>query len=125
MAPALDNTEPFSTRHWSGRTKVFLGVVFPIEGECLGEALIRDPLRSRGLIEQGIVEGSLAPCDPKVAAFVLAGAISWIARWYRPDGPLAPDEITPQCIAILLNGLSSRAPAVVALQPVAPRLRRE
>jgi AcrR family transcriptional regulator len=79
----------------------------------------------RGLIEQGIVEGSLAPCDPKVAAFVLAGAISWIARWYRSDGPLAPDEITRQCIAILLNGLSSRVSAVVALRPVAPRLRRE
>ena len=35
----------------------------------------------RTLIEQGIAEGSLAPCDPKLAAFTLAGGLSWIGRW--------------------------------------------
>lgn len=60
----------------------------------------------RGIIAEGIAEGSIAPCDPKIAAFVLAGAISWIARWYRADGPLDPDQIATQCIALLMNGLS-------------------
>ncbi len=59
----------------------------------------------RNLIQQGIAEGSLAPCDPKMAAFTLAGALSWIARWYRPDGPLGPQEIADQCIALLMNGM--------------------
>src|SRR4029077_12038480 len=71
----------------------------------------------RGLIAQGIAEGSLAPCDPKIAAFVLAGAISWIARWYRPDGPLGPEEIAEQCIGLLMNGLSARKPAPTAPPP--------
>jgi AcrR family transcriptional regulator len=79
----------------------------------------------RGLIAQGIAEGSLAPCDPKIAAFVLAGAVSWMARWYRPDGPLAPEEITRQSIAILMNGLSSRATAAAVSRQAAPRRRRE
>ncbi|MGE0853912.1 MAG: TetR/AcrR family transcriptional regulator [Gammaproteobacteria bacterium] len=67
--------------------------------------------RFRSLIEQGIAEGDLAPMDPKLAAFTLAGAISWIARWYRPDGPLDPEEIATQCIDILMNGLARQPSA--------------
>lgn len=59
----------------------------------------------RDLIRLGIEEGSIKPCDPKIAAFTLAGALSWIGRWYRPGGPLTPEEIADQCIALLANGL--------------------
>ncbi len=62
----------------------------------------------RGLIEQGVAEGSLAPCDPKIAAFTLAGALSWIGRWYRPDGPMPPEDIARQAIGVLMNGLAAR-----------------
>lgn len=65
--------------------------------------------RFRSLIEQGIAEGDLAPCDAKIAAFTVAGALSWIARWYRPDGPLPPNDIAEQCISILVEGLVRRA----------------
>ena len=59
----------------------------------------------RELIRQGIEEGSIAPCDPKIAAFTLAGALGWIGRWYNPRGPLSPDDIATQCIALLTQGL--------------------
>jgi AcrR family transcriptional regulator len=65
--------------------------------------------RFRSLIEQGIAEGDLAPCDAKIAAFTVAGALSWIARWYRPDGPLSPNDVAEQCISILVEGLVRRA----------------
>jgi AcrR family transcriptional regulator len=65
--------------------------------------------RFRSLIEQGIAEGDLAPCDAKIAAFTVAGALSWIARWYRADGPLPPHDIAEQCISILVEGLVRRA----------------
>ncbi|MBP2314339.1 TetR/AcrR family transcriptional regulator [Azospirillum soli] len=61
----------------------------------------------RRLIERGIAEGCVVPCDPKIAAFTVAGALSWIARWYRPDGGLTADEIAGQCIALLMNGLGN------------------
>ena len=64
--------------------------------------------RFRSLIEQGIAEGDLVPCDAKIAAFTVAGALSWIARWYRPDGPLSADEIIEQCMHILIGGLVRR-----------------
>jgi len=65
----------------------------------------------RELIRQGIAEGSIVDCDPKLAAFTFAGALSWIGRWYRPGGGLEPAEIAEQCIRVLIDGL--RAPARV------------
>lgn len=68
-------------------------------------------LEFRELIAQGIAEGSLKPCDPKIAAFTIAGAISWVARWYQPNGDLSVDTIADQCIHFLSTGL---------YQPVTP-----
>ena len=62
----------------------------------------------RNLIAQGVADGSLAACDPKLAAFTLAGALSWIGRWYRDDGLLGPGPIAEQAIALLMNGLTAR-----------------
>lgn len=65
----------------------------------------------RQLIEEGVAEGSLAPIDPKLAAFMIAGAISWIGRWYREDGELTPEQIAEQSIGLLLNGVLNRPAA--------------
>lgn len=65
----------------------------------------------RHLIELGIAEGSLRDVDPKLAAFTLAGALSWIGRWYRADGELSPDQIAEQCIGVLMGGLALPPPA--------------
>ena len=62
----------------------------------------------RRLIEQGVKEGVLAACDAKFTAFTLAGAISWIGRWYQPGGARSADEIADQCIAVLMNGILRR-----------------
>ncbi len=65
--------------------------------------------RYRALVQEGIDEGSLAPCDPKLASFTIAAAIAWISRWYHDDGPLSVDDIANQCVDILMNGLAIRA----------------
>ena len=62
----------------------------------------------RQLIEQGIAEGSMAPCDPKMAAFTIAGALSWIGRWYSPEGPMHPDDIATEVINLLSFGVCHR-----------------
>lgn len=68
----------------------------------------------RELIRLGIAEGSIASCDPKIAAFTLAGALSWIGRWYQPGGPLRPEQIADQCIGLLIHGLQIPMPTPVA-----------
>lgn len=59
----------------------------------------------RDLVRLGIEEGSIIDCDPKIAAFTIAGALSWIGRWYRPDGELAPEQIADRSIQMVLGGL--------------------
>jgi hypothetical protein len=51
-------------------------------------------------------------CRPKLLLVLLGdigGALSRIGRWYRPDGPLGSEAIAEHCIAVLVNGLATRA----------------
>ena len=43
-------------------------------------------------------DGSIAPCDPKMTAFAFAGALNWIAHWYRDNQPLSAGELA-LCLA--------------------------
>ena len=64
--------------------------------------------RLRSFIQEGITDGSIAPCDPKIAAFSIAGALNWICMWYEPDGALSPEEIASQFARTLTRGLGPR-----------------
>ncbi len=39
----------------------------------------------RRLLREGVKDGSIQPCDVKMTAFALAGALNWIAHWYRAN----------------------------------------
>jgi len=62
----------------------------------------------RRLIREGIADGSIAPSDPKMTAFALAGALNWIAHWYRENQALEPAEIAQAFIAFFKAGLEPR-----------------
>lgn len=62
----------------------------------------------RGYIEDGIEDGSIADCNPKLAAFAAAGAINWIGTWYRPDGGLSNESIATGFAELLTRGLAKR-----------------
>jgi AcrR family transcriptional regulator len=68
----------------------------------------RMDLTLRGYVEEGIADGSIGPCHPKLVSFAIAGAINWIGTWYRPDGELRPREIGAEFARILTGGLGSR-----------------
>jgi AcrR family transcriptional regulator len=59
----------------------------------------------RRTIEEGIAEGSFRAVDPKSAALAILGAVNWIARWYRADGFLKPEELGYRFSDFLLGGL--------------------
>lgn len=83
----------------------------PESRKVLRELKRRIDHKFRNLIVRGIEAGEIAPCDAKMAAFALSGALSWIGRWYSPGGPLSAREIADQHIALILNGLRVREPA--------------
>jgi AcrR family transcriptional regulator len=62
----------------------------------------------RRLITEGAKDGSLRPCDAKMAAFAIAGAFNWIAHWYRSDEALTATEIAEQFIDLFVEGLRPR-----------------
>lgn len=62
----------------------------------------------RSLIRAGVEDGSIRPCDEKMTAFALAGALNWIAHWYRSDDQFAAAEIAQRFIELFELGLQPR-----------------
>lgn len=60
----------------------------------------------REYIEDGIADGSIAACNPKLAAFAAAGAINWIGTWYKPGGEMTGEEIASGFAELLTRGLA-------------------
>ncbi len=59
----------------------------------------------RDLVQGGIEAGELRPVDPKLTAFAILGIGHSVGRWYRPDGPLTPEQIAEQYVDFILAGL--------------------
>jgi hypothetical protein len=84
----------------------------------------------RRLIREGIQDGSIQPCDAKMTAFALAGALNWIAHWYREDQSLTGAQIADAFVAIFEGGLRPRgngaglSPRRSARRPSAASTRR-
>ena len=107
--------------------QVYADIVTQPFGMCLirvGDEEVPEPSRSalrrmkaeidlafRRLVAQGVEQGAIAPCDPKIMAFTIAGALSWIGRWYQPGGSYTADQIIEQCITALMQGVLKRPPA--------------
>lgn len=105
--------------------QVYAEIVVQPFGMCLirvGDEEVPEPSRTelrrmkseidlafRRLVARGVEEGSIAPCDPKIMAFVIAGALSWIGRWYQPEGSYSAQQVIEQCLAALLGGVLTRA----------------
>ena len=74
----------------------------------------RYDLAFRKQIERGIEDGSVLPCDPKLVAFAIGGALNGIADWYRPDGALSVETIADEFALRLTDGLAAKRSAYPA-----------
>jgi AcrR family transcriptional regulator len=63
----------------------------------------------RRLLRAGAADGSMGACDPKMTAFALAGALNWIAHWYRDRQAQTPEQIAEAFVTLFENGLRPRA----------------
>ena len=64
----------------------------------------------RALVSAGIEDGSVVPCDPKLAILVILGALNWVPKWFKPSGPWKPEQLTLALSQIFERAVSS-APA--------------
>jgi AcrR family transcriptional regulator len=90
------------------RAKVFL-----FEWTFLGEERRQAVSRSRAayqayferVVAEGVDSGEFGPVDPGLAAVFILSAMNAMAHWYRPDGPLGPDELADHYAELFLGGL--------------------
>jgi AcrR family transcriptional regulator len=59
----------------------------------------------RSLIKQGVAEGSLRPCDPRLVAAAVFGALNWIPHWNRVENPVPQEEIAEQYLQLVFAGV--------------------
>ncbi len=78
----------------------------------------------RRLLREGMRDGSIQRCDPKMTAFAIAGALNWIAHWYRQDQSLSPQQIAAAFSSIFYAGLLPRTAARKVRRPKAPAARK-
>ena len=81
--------------------------------------------RLRSFIQEGIEDGSITPCDPKLAAFAIAGAVNWICMWYEPEGALPAEEIATQFAQTLTQGLARKGPQALPPNGTRKKSNRE
>jgi AcrR family transcriptional regulator len=43
------------------------------------------------------------PRATRIDALLFFGALNWIARWYQPGGPLAPEALAEECVRFFLS----------------------
>jgi len=62
----------------------------------------------RRLLQEGVADGSIRSCDTKITAFALAGAMNWIAYWYKSGDSLTAGEIAHRFMDLFELGLQPR-----------------
>ncbi|MBI2529192.1 MAG: TetR/AcrR family transcriptional regulator [Candidatus Rokubacteria bacterium] len=105
------------TSHIRGITEEIYGSVIITDLESISRARRRKIVAARDrfeggvrdLIREGVTQGAFRKVDPKIAGFALLGAINWIGKWYRPEGPLSSVEVAEQFADFLVDGLRAEA----------------
>ena len=60
-------------------------------------------------VAQGVKDGSIVNCDPKLASLFALSVVNWMACWYREDGPNTPDEIISTFMMLFRSALTRKA----------------
>jgi TetR/AcrR family transcriptional regulator len=64
--------------------------------------------RMRRLVEEGIRDGSILPLNPKLAIFMLLGAVHWVTKWYSAEGSWTADEVADALVEMTTRGLAAQ-----------------
>ena len=64
----------------------------------------RHSARFEDVIEKGIADGSIAPCDVRMTGNAIMGSLNWVPKWFHGDAAVA-DKVVAEFPAILSAGL--------------------
>jgi len=101
------------------------GYVILLEENAMKPAHVRAIVKRRDQFEhglrefvvEGIADGSIVPCNPKLAVFTMMGALNWSRKWYRPNGGWSGAQIAAALTEMLERSLSSSPAKTLAEDP--------
>ena len=71
----------------------------------------------RELVSAGMADGSIVPCNPKLAIFAALGMVNWVMKWYVAGGPWSGDQIAAELVRFLERMLSTQPVAALDVEP--------
>lgn len=75
----------------------------------LREIRRRMDMTLRALIEAGIADGSIAPCEPKFASAALFGSFNWLPYWRAAGKTPSYEAVADAFLDVFFNGLRAEA----------------
>ncbi|MAA75484.1 MAG: TetR family transcriptional regulator [Salinisphaeraceae bacterium] len=69
------------------------------------------------LIRDGMADGSIAECNPRLAVTLIMGAVNSIHAWYMPEGDLSGREIAEELMLYVSDGLAGTTAQTVGRRP--------
>jgi AcrR family transcriptional regulator len=63
----------------------------------------------RKILQDGEDENIFEAVDKKFAALTILSTLNWITEWYKPDGPMTPEEIAENLCNFILTGLKKKS----------------
>ena len=64
----------------------------------------RHSARFEDVLEKGIADGSVAPCDVRMTGNAIMGSLNWVPKWFHGDAAVA-EKVVAEFPAILSAGL--------------------
>ena len=61
-------------------------------------AKLLDEARRKGLLKAGY--------DLSVVRMLSMGALTWVAEWYDPEGPMTPDDVADELMRVVTRGIA-------------------
>jgi AcrR family transcriptional regulator len=106
----------FYTRHYAGDQERLILLVN--EGSALPDgkrhALVEKERRYvqlfKGLFQELANRDRMKTVPPSIATFAFFGMVHYTIKWYRKDGPIAPESLARSFAEILLGGVLQEVP---------------
>ena len=67
--------------------------LMPAHREEILEVSRHHSARFEKLLELGVADGSIAPCDVRMTGNAIMGALNWVPKWYRSDAALSDQVV--------------------------------
>lgn len=61
----------------------------------------------RDLVREGIADGSIVQCDPKLAIFAIFGAVNWVPKWFSDKGEWTSSQLAQAMSELVCRSIAA------------------